>query len=209
MPRGVRVMNPYHEPRVKTAVRAFFGKYYADNQKRVLVVGINPGRFGGGITGISFTDPVALAEACGIATDLPQVRELSSRFVYDFVAHYGGAQRFFGRFFLTAASPLGFTRDGVNLNYYDEPVLARRMEPFIVDTIERQIAMGGRTDAAIVLGRGANLKVLERLNAEHGFFDRLIPLEHPRWIMQYRRRSVARYLDTYKAAFDAAYNGGE
>jgi hypothetical protein len=39
---------------------SFYQKYYADNKKRSLIIGINPGRFGAGVTGIPFTDPIRL-----------------------------------------------------------------------------------------------------------------------------------------------------
>ena len=57
----------------------------------------------------------------------------------------------------TAVSPLGFTRRGINLNYYDVPALARACTPFIVASVERHLAMGGRRDRAIVLGAGKML----------------------------------------------------
>ena len=132
VPSGVAVMNPYKDRRVIGYVSEFLDRYFADNAPRVLVFGINPGRFGAGITGITFTDPVALADFCGVANDLQRKRELSSIFIYDFIQRYGGAGEFYRRFFLTAMCPLGFTRGGLNLNYYDVPALARAVEPFIV-----------------------------------------------------------------------------
>jgi hypothetical protein len=203
VPRGVHVMNPYAEPATRRVVRAFLSRYFPDDVPRTLVIGINPGRFGAGITGVTFTDPVALEKFCGIPTGLPRVRELSSVFVYDFIERFGGTDAFYRRFFLTAASPLGFTRRGLNLNYYDEPALAKRVTPFIVESLRRQIRIGGRTDHAIVLGRGANFRFLSNLNARHGFFGTLHPLEHPRWILQYRRRHVEQHLAAWMDVFSA------
>ncbi len=204
-PRGVVVMNPYTDVRVRGQVQQFLDKYFDDNRSRTLVLGINPGRFGAGITGVTFTDPIALAERCGIANDLPRVPELSSVFVYQFIERFGGPRKFYRRFFLTAVCPLGFTRNGINLNYYDDPALARRLSPFIVDSIQRQIALGARTDRAIVLGVGKNLRFLQELNAAHGFFLELVALEHPRWVMQYRRRQLDRYLAKYEEVFAPAH----
>ena len=199
-PRGVIVMNPYNDARVRGHVRRFLDKYFADNRPRTLVLGINPGRFGAGITGVTFTDPIALADRCGIPNDLPRVPELSSVFVYKVIERFGGPRRFYRDFFLTAACPLGFIRNGVNLNYYDDKSLARSITPFIVETIGKQIEMGGRADRAIILGIGANLKFLQDLNAKHGFFRKLVPLEHPRWVMQYRRRKLDEYIEKYVEA---------
>jgi hypothetical protein len=203
VPAGVTVMNPYADARVRECLRGFLHKYFGDNNPRVLVLGINPGRFGAGITGVTFADPVALADFCGIETGLPRRRELSSIFVYDFVQRFGGPAVFHRSFFLTAISPLGFTRGGKNLNYYDSPALAKAVTPFIVRSIEQQIALGGRRDHAIVLGTGTNFTFIQRLNAEHGFFAQLHALDHPRFIMQYRRRRLDEYLARYEATFRA------
>jgi hypothetical protein len=204
VPKGVVVMNPYAEPSVRRSVRAFLDKFFDDNRERTLILGINPGRFGAGITGVTFTDPVALADFCGIPNALPRRRELSSVFIYDMIARFGGPEAFYAKFFLTAISPLGYTRGGLNLNYYDEPALAKATTPFIVDSLWQQVALGCRRDVAYVLGFGANRKFIEKLNAEHRFFERIVALEHPRWILQYRRKKVDFYVDKYVAALGEA-----
>jgi hypothetical protein len=207
LPAGIHAMNPYAEREPRGYVRAFLNKYYDDDRPRVLVFGINPGRFGAGLTGITFTDPVALADFCGVPNSLARRRELSSEFIYQFIESMGGVRTFCRRFFLTALSPLGFTRDGLNLNYYDDKRLIRAATPFIVRSIERQIALGGRRDCAIVLGAGENRKFLEALNKEHGFFGTIHALDHPRFIMQYRRKRLGEYLARYAETFASA--GGE
>ena len=190
-------MNRYTDPRTQSYVRTFLEKYFSDNRDRTLILGINPGRFGAGITGVTFTDPVALADECRISNDLPRKRELSSIFVYKVVNHLGGPQTFYNRFFLSAVSPLGFTRGGTNLNYYDERKLERAVTPFIVSSIEAQIALGCRRDRIIVLGRGHNAAFLKRLNDEHRWFASVHPLDHPRFIMQYRRKKLDAYIENY------------
>jgi hypothetical protein len=198
VPRGVTVMNPYAEPRTQAYVRTFLDKYFSDNHERTLIIGINPGRFGSGITGVTFTDPVALADELEIPNDLQRKRELSSIFIYSVINHLGGPQAFYSRFFLSAVSPLGFTRGGTNLNYYDERKLERSVTPFIVSTIEAQIALGCRRDRVIVLGRGDNARFLTRLNDEHHWFASVQPLDHPRFIMQYRRKKLDAYIASYE-----------
>jgi hypothetical protein len=197
MPRGVVVMNPYADRAALGYTRTFLERFFDDNAPRTLVFGINPGRFGSGITGVTFTDPVALADLCGVPNTLGRTRELSSEFVYQAVAAFGGPAEFYARHFLTAVSPLGFTANGVNLNYYDTPELLKRVTPFIVENVERQIALGGRTDHAVVIGIGRNAKCFEALNATHRWFGTLHTLEHPRWIMQYRRKRVAEFAMKY------------
>jgi len=191
-------MNPYKDASVMGYMRAFLSRFYDDTRPRTLIFGINPGRFGAGITGVTFTDPVALADFCGVPNALPRRRELSSVFVYQVIDRIGGPEAFYGHFFLTAISPLGFTRAGKNLNYYDEPPLTRAVTPFIVESIRKQIALAGRRHRAIVLGAGANLRFFEKLNDEHGFFESVRGLEHPRFIMQYRLKKIEGFLDKYE-----------
>ena len=62
LPNGVSIMNPYENKETQQLIKMFYTKYFNDNKQRVFIVGINPGRFGGGLTGIAFTDPVNLEE---------------------------------------------------------------------------------------------------------------------------------------------------
>jgi hypothetical protein len=73
------------------------------------------------------------------------------------------------------------------------------VKPFIVRNLRTQLAFGARRRAAVVLGTGKNFAFLRRLNAEHRFFDELHSVEHPRFIMQYRRPHVGRFLDRYES----------
>ena len=195
-------MNPYADECVQGYVRAFLDAYFSDNGKRLLVFGINPGRFGAGVTGVSFTDPVALADECGIQNNLKRKQELSSEFIHKLIGRYGGPRKFYGRFFLTAVCPLGFTRKGKNRNYYDDRALELAVTPFIEKTIAQQIAFGARPGRAVVLGASKNFEFMQRLNDTYGFFRELRPLEHPRWIMQYRRRELEKYLDKYEETLE-------
>lgn len=201
VPRDVGVMNPYADRRARQLVRDFLRRFFADNDERLFVFGINPGRFGAGITGVTFTDPVALTDFCSVPNHLPRRRELSSIFIYDFIERFGGARTFYRSCFLTAVSPLGFTRAGKNVNYYDRADLVAAVTPFIVETMTRQLALGARRDHAIVLGKGQNRRVFETLNREHGWFGDIHALEHPRWIMQYRRKRLDAYAGEYVGLF--------
>ena len=46
-------MNPYKDASVMGYLRAFLDKFYDDDRPRTLIFGINPGRFGAGITGVA------------------------------------------------------------------------------------------------------------------------------------------------------------
>jgi hypothetical protein len=201
LPRGVEVMNPYRNSDVRNYTKSFLFKFFSDKRKRILVFGINPGRFGEGVTGVTFTDPIALEKFCGIANSLPKKRELSSEFIYKFIKQWGGPKKFYRNFFLTAISPLGFLKDGKNYNFYDHPDLLRSTKPFIVKSIKSQLAFGASREAAIVLGTGKIRKVLSELNEEYKFFKNIYSVEHPRFIMQYRRKKLEIYLQKYRQIF--------
>jgi len=202
--KGIGVILPYEDQEVLEYTEKFFNKFFRDTRKRVFVLGINPGRFGSGTTGIPFTDPVSLENACGIVNKLVKRREISSEFMYRFIEHWGGARAFYRDFFLTAISPIGFVYDGKNCNYYDDQTLFRSVKPFIVHTLEEQFAFGARKNTAIVLGSGKNQKIFNALNLEHGWFKKVYVLEHPRFIMQYRRKKMQYYLNKYQDIFSRA-----
>jgi len=197
LPAGVEVMNPYQSEVAFSLCEKFYKKYYNNSQPRKIILGINPGRFGAGLTGIPFTDPVKLEEECGIKNDLTKKRELSADFIYMMINAFGGKETFYNQFYFGSVSPLGFTKDGKNLNYYDDTKLQKAVLPFIIDTIQTQINFGLNTEVAYCLGEGKNYKFLTKLNTEHQFFKKIIPLSHPRFIMQYRRKTIDLYINDY------------
>jgi hypothetical protein len=197
VPRGIHVMNPYDDPRTRGCLDRFLTTYFNDNRPRTLVIGINPGRFGSGLTGVTFTDPYALTHECGIAHDFIGQRELSADFVYRVVNALGGPARFYERLFMSAVCPLGFTHKGINMNYYDDKRLEKAVTPFIVDSIEKHLQFSVRREHVVVLGRGKNAAYFTRLNDEHRWFGEVHTLDHPRFIMQYRRKKLDSYIEEY------------
>jgi hypothetical protein len=207
LPPGIRVMNPFRENKNSLTVSsAFYKKYYSDNNRRHIILGINPGRFGAGLTGIPFTDPKRLVEKCGLLYSGTPAHEPSSVFIYNMIDAYGGAEKFYARFYINSICPLGFTIKNslgkeVNYNFYDSKALADAAHDFIICSIKRQIALGINTDICFCLGSGKNEKVLLRLNETHGFFKKIVALEHPRFIMQYKSKYMQEYIDKYLTAF--------
>jgi hypothetical protein len=197
LPEGIAIMNPFRDnPRALEISSQFYRKFYSDNKTRRLILGINPGRFGAGVTGIPFTDTKRLAEKCGLHIENLKTHEPSSVFVYEVIDAYGGPERFYGDFYINSPCPLGFIKatekgKAVNYNYYDSKALTLAVYPFMIESVKAHIALGIDTRVAFCLGSGKNYQVLSRMNEEHGFFDRLIPLEHPRFIMQYRSKQKA------------------
>ena len=66
LPNKIEVLDAHKLPEVQAACKSFYKKFYSDHNQRYLLIGINPGRFGGGVTGIPFTDPIRLQNECGI-----------------------------------------------------------------------------------------------------------------------------------------------
>jgi hypothetical protein len=194
---GVAIMNPFADKSAWQLAETFYNKFYGDTHPRRYIFGINPGRFGAGVTGVPFTDPIRLKEVCGIDNDLPRKAELSSLFIYAMIEAYGGAEPFYHDFYITALSPLGFTKNGINLNYYDDKALMKSIEPFMVECIQKQQQTISTTDTCFCLGEGTNYKIFQKLNDKYGFFKQITPLPHPRWIMQYRRKKIDEFVQLY------------
>jgi|TARA_B100000902_G_C27264295_1_gene892603 hypothetical protein len=195
--KKIEVLDPYKNPEVKKIYNSFYTKFFNDNNKRIILFGINPGRFGGGITGIPFTDPYNLENHCGIKSSFEKKKELSSRFIYDMINEYGGVDLFYKKFFISSICPYGFTSSGKNLNYYDNNNLFNKWKNKIVDWINYQIAKIATNKICIIIGKGKNQKFFEILNKEYKFFDEIIALPHPRWILQYRSKEKNYYIKTY------------
>jgi hypothetical protein len=198
---GVKIMNPYESDEVRKVVKKFYSKYYDDEKKRLFIIGINPGRFGGGLTGIAFTDPVALRKDCGIENNLGTRKELSSKFIYNVTERFGGVEKFFLKIFLTAIYPFAITKDGKNYNYYDEKSLTENLHEGIINNIQSQIMFGARRDFAILLGK-KNAEFFTKINEDHKFFNRIAVLEHPRYIMQYKLKQSDKYIKKYIETFN-------
>ena len=197
LPYGVEVMNPYKDRVCMEVCRKFYNKFYNDDHKRFLILGINPGRYGAGLTGIPFTDPIKLETLFGIENTFPKKPELSADFIHRMIDAFGGYEQFFSKFFISPISPLGFLKGGKNLNYYDMPALKESLEPFIQKSIHTILSFGIHQKVAFCLGEGENYKYLKRLNDHEKFIEGIIPLAHPRFIMQYKRKTMQHYLDDY------------
>jgi hypothetical protein len=197
LPEGVVVLNPFYNSESFSFCNQFYKKFYDDENERTLILGINPGRHGGGVTGVPFTDPIKLEQYCNIPNPYSKKAELSADFIYAMIENFGGTEEFYSKFYISAVSPLGFTMGGKNLNYYDIKELQLALRDFIIDCLKKQLSFGINRKVCYCLGEGENFKFLTRLNNEQRFFEKIIPLAHPRFIMQYRRKKIATYIEDY------------
>jgi hypothetical protein len=195
--RGVEIIYPYHDADCVSAMRRFYSQYYNDSDSRVFLFGINPGRFGSGVTGIGFTDACKLENICGIKNNFRKRSESSSDFIYEVINAYGGPEKFYKEFYFTSVLPLGLLKGGKNYNYYDDPRLFHKLELFLADCIKKQLAFGSRNADIICIGQSKNLQCLQHLNKRFQLFGNLHTVPHPRWIMQYRRKDKEMYVGKY------------
>lgn len=197
LPESIVPLLPFRQSEVKDIMEQFYHKFYHDEALRILLFGINPGRLGAGKTGVGFTDPVRLKQECGIEHHLEMKPEPSSIFMYDMINAFGGPEIFFKHFHFTSVCPIGFTRKGVNFNYYDTTDLQNAVLPFIKQCIDDQVQHPVNTAVAFCIGKGKNYKILDSLNQKHQWFERIEVLPHPRWILQYQRKNLQLHLDDY------------
>ncbi len=201
LPKGFSVLNPYVETGVQKLLKRFCDTYYKGSHPRTLVLGINPGRLGAGITGIPFTDPVALEECCGIKNTFEKRAELSSSFVYRFIDAFGGPKLFYQRFLISSVCPLGFLHHDNNANYYDDAKLMKSLHGFMNRSLAAHVEFNIAADNLVVFGK-RNAETLQELSwFQNVKFGQLHVLEHPRFIMQYKRKELNSYIDKFVDTF--------
>ena len=202
LPDGVESIYPFDHAETRKVMQQFFEKYYADTHPRTYLVGINPGRFGSGITGVGFTDAYHLEHSCDIPNSLDKRVEISAAFMFEVIEAYGGAEKFYKDFFFTTVMPLGLLKHDKNYNYYDDKETQTALEPFIKETLLKQLSFPQAKPNIICVGTGKNLKYLKEFNEKHHCFESIDVVPHPRWVMQYRRKEKAKYIDVYLAALE-------
>ena len=203
------ISNPFknnHE-QIKNITTAFYQKYYNDYNKRYLILGSSPARKGTAVTGIPFEDANHLYKVTGIMIDNFYINKSSSDFLYDVMEQYGGCEKFYQDFFMSFICPLGIVNinakgNKVNSNYYENKKLENYLYPFIINSLKKQIALGIDTSICYCIGSGKNFEFLTKINEQYKFFDKIIALEHPRFIMQYNSKDKNKYLDKYLKALN-------
>ncbi|MBO9617242.1 MAG: DUF4918 family protein [Dyadobacter sp.] len=203
LPEGIGVINPFAESTTAMDnLKAFANRYLDDNNQRRIILGINPSRLGAGVTGVPFTDTKRLVGECKIPYNGKPTHEISSVFIYEMINAFGGVSDFYSRFYINSPFPLAITKTNpegkqINYNYYDSAALTKAVYPFIVQSMGQLVDLGIATDTCFCLGTGKNASFLQQLNQEHGFFGEIIPLEHPRFIMQYKSAAKSLYIEKY------------
>jgi hypothetical protein len=209
LPKDFQVLNPYLDnPETLLVMECFYHKYYNDFQPRKFIIGINPSRHGAGVTGVPFTDTKRLESICGIKMQSAHTHEISSVFMYDMIAEFGGSNNFYNQFYINSPFPLAIirrTKEGkwLNANYYDDLKLFEMVKDFMINSLKNHISLGLDTSEVFVLGK-KNAVFIQKLNKEEKLFGSIKVLEHPRYIQQYKAKEKQLYIDKYILAFTNA-----
>lgn len=210
LPENYYINNPFNsenKEKIKEMTHVFYKKYYNDNNKRYLILGSSPARRGTAVTGIPFEDANHLYKITGIKIDDFYINKSSSDFLYKVIEEYG-CEKFYKDFFMSFVCPFGIVKvnskgNEVNCNYYENKKIENNLYEFIIDSLKKQISFGIDTSTCYCIGSGENFKFLTKINEQYHFFDTIIPLEHPRFIMQYNSKDKDKYLSKYVAALSS------
>lgn len=201
LPDGFDVLNPYLDnPETMIVMQKFYHKYYNDSNKRKFIIGINPSRHGAGVTGVPFTDTKRLETVCGIKMKSAHTHEVSSVFMYDMIADYGGAELFYKDIYINSPFPLAIvrkTKNGwLNANYYDDKELFEAVKNFMIESLKQHLSLKLDHSEVFILGK-KNADFIAKLNKEANLFEKMTVLEHPRYIQQYKSKEKQLYIDKY------------
>lgn len=210
LPECFKIINPYNginKDNIEKITKKFYSKFYNDNNTRRLIIGSSPARRGTALTGIPYEDNEHLQNTTGIYIDKFYVNKSSSNFLYDVIENYGGSEKFYSKFYMNFVCPLGIVRitnkgNEVNCNYYESKKVQELLYSFIVESIEKQLEFGIDTEVVYCIGSGENYTFLNKLNDKYHWFKRIIPLEHPRYIMQYNKDKKDEYMKKYLDALN-------
>lgn len=174
---------------------------------RYLILGSSPARRGSAVVGVPFEDASHLQQETGIMIDGFHINKSSSNFLYEIIDKCGGCDKFYRKFYMNFVCPLGITKETslghtINCNYYEYKNLKQALYKFIVNSIQQQLKFNIDTTICYCIGSGENYKFLMELNNEYHFFKTLIPLEHPRFIMQYNSKNKETFVKKYLKALN-------
>jgi lin2946 protein len=208
LPEKYRLINPLtganqrQIAQITQITHRFYHRYYHDNRRRFMILGSSPARRGTALTGVPFEDVNHLQEDTGIFINAFGANKRSSSFLYEVMEECSGRQKFYKRFYMSFVCPLGIEKinlkgNWVNCNYYENAALKKCLHPFIVDSLRCQIDFNIDTTVCFCIGSGENFKFLTNINDEYHFFDTIVPLEHPRFIMQYNADRKEEFIKKY------------
>ena len=205
LPAPYKLINPYssrNKKQVLQMIQIFYHKYFNDINKRRLILGSSPARRGSAITGVPFEDASNLQKETGISIANFHVNNAASNFLNEVIDKYGGRLKFYYDFYLNFVCPVGICKTNskgnqVNCNYYENKRVEEILTSFIISALKTQINFGIDTSVCYCIGSGQNYQELSKINKKWCFFQKIVPLEHPRFITQYHPEEKEKYLHKY------------
>ena len=205
LPEPYKIINPYsgrNKKQVLPMIQIFYHKYFNDTSKRRLILGSSPARRGSAITGVPFEDASNLLKETGISIANFHVNNAASNFLNRVIYEYGGRHKFYHDFYLNFVCPVGICKTSskgnqVNCNYYENKQVEEMVTPLIISALKTQISFGIDTSVCYCIGSGQNYQELSKINKELHLFQKIIPLEHPRFVTQYHPGDEEKYLNKY------------
>ncbi len=199
--KNVKILSDFIDN--KNNIIEFHKKYVEPNSPKIVICGINPGRNGAGLTGIPFIDFESLSNM------LPDInkkdREQSANFFFSVIQQFG-IETFYKYFYVTNISWFGFSRidKSKNVNYYEKDI-STEIAICLIDKFVEEMDLIN-PDYIIPLSKTVlyeleSLKNQQKIRAEIGTC-----LNHPSWIVTYRRKDVItwrqKYVDTLSKYVD-------
>lgn len=202
LPEGFKAVNPFERETVRKITAVFYKKYYGDTNARRIILGSSPARRGSAVTGVPFADAGFLQRETGILIDNFRINKASSGFLEEVIEKYGGYEKFYSEFYMNFVCPVGIVKKSpsggeVNCNYYEGKRLKDALSPFILKCLETQMRFGMDNTVCLCIGSGENYRFLSEINEKRHFFEKIIPLEHPRYIMQYNKNKKNLFIEKY------------
>ena len=213
LPDPYKIINPYsgrNKKQVLQMVQIFYQKYFNDTSKRHLILGSSPARRGSAITGVPFEDASNLQKETGISIASFHISNAASNFLNEVIDEYGSRRKFYHDFYLNFVCPVGICKTSskgnqVNCNYYENKQVEEMVTPLIISALKTQINFGIDTSVCYCIGSGQNYQELSKVNKKWCFFQKIVPLEHPRFITQYHPEDKEKYLHKYLNALMNRY----
>ena len=213
LPEGFKIINPFNGDKKETVYKistSFYKRFYNDRNNRRLILGSSPARRGTAVTGVPFEDALHLQKETGIIIDKFYINKSSSGFLYEVIEKYGGCEKFYSDFYMNFVCPIGIVKTnskGKNVNCnYENKKIQETLYSLIINSIKSQINFGIDTSVCYCIGSGKNYDFMTKINNKYHFFKKIIPLEHPRFIMQYNSKHKDEFLKKYLEALNADLN---
>ena len=203
LPKNYCLINTFSksDENLKKMIYTFYKMYYDDTDKRYLILGSSPARSKSGVVGVPFESADHLEEISCLPRNNCYRKSPSSSFLKDVIDKYGGYMAFYKKFYMNFVCPICIVKQKnsrlTNCNYYDNKKLEDALYPFIIESLKNMINLGIDTSVCFCIGSGKNYEFLLKINNEYNFFDKIVPLEHPRFIMQYNLKDKDIYLNKY------------